>query len=74
MLKQQESIDLEKLEELPTYYGPTVEAVERLETCPLCGAKLRFKHFADFRHNMANEVSLCASCKIQVRKRQHALH
>lgn len=41
--------------------------------CPLCGDELMLTHVTHFVNHQTNEEAHCDSCKVRIRKEEHAL-
>ena len=49
------------------------EIIRQMETCPICGGKLRFSYFADFPNLCTNEIARCNECHYRSKRGLKAL-
>lgn len=64
------------LEDILLYVDATAsreEIIKQMESCPVCGGKLRFSYFADFSNLCTNEIARCNECHYRSKKGVKAL-
>ena len=63
-----------KYEKYEGYYGDKVQVQKIIDDCKVCGTKLVFTHFSDFKNLMVQETARCPECGSGNRKIIHILN
>lgn len=58
---------------MPTPNMPNEDIIENLESCVLCGSKLRFKHQTDYLNLQVHEEATCPDCGVKNKVNQFIL-
>lgn len=63
-----------KFEKFEDYYGGPEEVKDKIDNCPVCGAKLLLSHMPDYRNLLVQETARCMECGAGNRKVIHVLN
>jgi len=63
-----------KYEKYEEYYGDKIQVQKIIDDCKVCGTKLVFNHFSDFKNLMVQETARCPECGSGNRKIIHILN